>query len=194
MLLEQNAAVCTRRRNIVKCLILLVYLVNVVSSFELKEKLSNYENLTERLEEFQDAQLKVVNDKFDKLHADFVEVTLHLEERFYSYLLTTIVGRKWLLTHGMKLAISKCLNSLGYLSALGTAVSKAIEKGLEGTSGAAPATADLTTALSVTLASADTVTPLSVDDYGVMGMDDQSAMNESAVDEDANPFPNVEHL
>nr|GFD54319.1 hypothetical protein [Tanacetum cinerariifolium] len=39
---------------------------------------------------------------------------------------------------------------------------------------------------------ADTVTPLSVDDYGVMGMDDQSAMNESAVDEDANPFPNVD--
>nr|GEX64796.1 hypothetical protein [Tanacetum cinerariifolium] len=51
-----------------------------VSSSELKEKLSNFENLMERLEEFQDAQLKVVNDKFDKLYADFVEVTLHLEE------------------------------------------------------------------------------------------------------------------
>nr|GEV87695.1 hypothetical protein [Tanacetum cinerariifolium] len=30
------------------------------------------------------------------------------------------------------------------------------------------------------------------DDYGVMGMDDQSTVNENVVDEDANPFPNVE--
>ncbi|GKC22772.1 hypothetical protein Tco_1024922 [Tanacetum coccineum] len=40
-----------------------------LSSFGLQEKLSNYENLTERLEEFQDAQLKIVNDKFEKLAA-----------------------------------------------------------------------------------------------------------------------------
>nr|GEY34698.1 hypothetical protein [Tanacetum cinerariifolium] len=311
-----------------------------VSSSELKEKLSNYENLMERLEEFQDAQLKVVNDKFDKLYADFVEVTLHLEERFYPHLLTTIAGRRWLLTHGMKIAIAKCLNSPEYLFALGTTVSKAIEKGMqdglaagiihgrkghvltdvaahnptteadyvsalqqlqsvnfsllaehkankdasikavmnimrleehlaarlglnelqphadqlmvpiyhssdknvvgasslslalyvldahvwrireniishgslsqdvfvpladplsdaaltgtEDISGAAPATADLTTALSVTLTSAGTVAPLFVDDYGVMGTDDQSAVNESVIDEDANPLPNVD--
>nr|GEX56530.1 nonaspanin [Tanacetum cinerariifolium] len=43
---------------------------------------------------------------------------------------------------------------------------------MEGTSGAAPATADLTTALSVTLTSTGTITPFSVDDYGVMGTDD----------------------
>nr|GEY57450.1 putative transposase (putative), gypsy type [Tanacetum cinerariifolium] len=311
-----------------------------VSSSELKEKLSNYENLTERLEEFQDAQLKVVNDKFDKFCADFIKVTLHLKERFYPHLLTTIAGCRWLLTHGMELVIAKCLNSPEYLFAFGTAVSKAIEKGMqdglaagithgregrvltdvatynpaaeadyisalkqlqsvnfpllaelkankdasieavmnilrleehlaarlglnesqphadqlmvpihhspdktvvgafalslaldvldarvwrirenimshrspfqdvfvplaeplsaadltgmEGTFGVTPATADLTIALSVTLASTGTVTLLFVDDYGVMGTDDQSAVNGSVVDEDANPFPNVD--
>nr|GEY00956.1 hypothetical protein [Tanacetum cinerariifolium] len=280
-------------------------------------KLSNYENLTERLEEFQNAQLKVVNDKFDKLYADFVEVTLHLEERFYPYILTIIAGRRWLLTHGMELAIAKRLHSLKYLSALRTAISKAIEKGMqdglaarithgregraltdfplltelkvnrdasieavmnilrldehlaarlglnelqphadqlmvsihhsldktvvgasalslsldvsnarvwrvreniishrslfqdvfvpfsdplstaaligmEGTSSAAPATADLTTTLFVTLASAGIVTPLFVDDYRVMGTNDQLAVDESVIDEDANPFLNVD--
>nr|GEW22072.1 hypothetical protein [Tanacetum cinerariifolium] len=75
-----------------------------VSSSDLKGKLSNYENLTERLEEFQDAQLKVINDKFDKLYTDFVEMSLHLEERFYPHLLTTIAGCRWLLTYGMELA------------------------------------------------------------------------------------------
>nr|GEU54416.1 hypothetical protein [Tanacetum cinerariifolium] len=251
----------------------------MVSSSELKEKLSYYENFTERLKEFQDAQLKVVNDKFDKL---------------------------WLLTHGMELAIAKCLNSPEYLFALGIAISKAIKKGMqdgladgithgregrvltddasieavmnilrleehlaarlglnesqsyadqlmvpihhspdktvigsfalslaldvsdarawrimenimshrslfqdvfvllaeplsdaaltgmEGTSGAAPATADLTIGLSVTLASAGTVTLISVDDYGIKGTNDQSVVNENVVDEDTNPFSNVD--
>nr|GEY66806.1 hypothetical protein [Tanacetum cinerariifolium] len=55
----------------------------------------------------------------------------HLEERFYPHLLTTILGRRWLLTHGMELAITKCLHSLEYLSALGSAIGKAIEKGMQ---------------------------------------------------------------
>ncbi|GJS00799.1 hypothetical protein Tco_0317307 [Tanacetum coccineum] len=37
----------------------------------------------------------------------------------------------WLLTHGMKLAIVKCLNSPEYLSALRAAIGKAIEKGMQ---------------------------------------------------------------
>ncbi|GJY86228.1 hypothetical protein Tco_0500254 [Tanacetum coccineum] len=102
-----------------------------VSAVELQERLSSYENLTERLEEFQDAQLKIVNDKYDKLYADFVEMALHLEERFYPHILTIISGRLWLLTYGMKLAIIKCLNSPEYLSAIGAAISKAIEKGMQ---------------------------------------------------------------
>nr|GFC62661.1 hypothetical protein [Tanacetum cinerariifolium] len=91
----------------------------------------NYENLMKRLEEFHDAQLKVVNDKFNKLYADFVEMAFHLEERFYPHLLTTIFGRRWLLTHGMKLAITKYLHSPEYISSLGAAIGKAIEKGMQ---------------------------------------------------------------
>ncbi|GKD32547.1 hypothetical protein Tco_1248056, partial [Tanacetum coccineum] len=36
----------------------------------------------------------------------------------------------WLLTHGLELAIAKCLNSTEYLSSLGAAIGKAAEKGL----------------------------------------------------------------
>ncbi|GKB49921.1 hypothetical protein Tco_0900674, partial [Tanacetum coccineum] len=220
------------------------------SSSGLKEKLSHYENLTERLEEFQDAQLKVVNDKFNKLYADFMEMALHLEEKFYPHLLTTISYRRWLLTHGMKLAIAKCLNSSEYLFALRAAIGKAIKKGMhdrlstgithgkkgrvltdvasynpsaetnkdasvetlmnllrleetlaerlglstEGTSDVVPATADTTKALSITFASASTITPISVDDYEVTSMDDQATASESVTDENANPFPNVDDV
>ncbi|GJY51442.1 hypothetical protein Tco_0442289 [Tanacetum coccineum] len=101
------------------------------SSAGLQEKVAVYENCMSQLEKFQDEQMAVVHEKFNKLDADFIETCLHLEEKFYPHLLTTIVGRRWLLTYGMKLAVFKCLNSPEYLSALGAAISKAIEKGMQ---------------------------------------------------------------
>nr|GEV72107.1 transposase (putative), gypsy type [Tanacetum cinerariifolium] len=102
-----------------------------ISSCGLQEKVTVYENCMEQLEKFLDDRTKVVNDKFDKLYTNFVEMTLHLEEKFYPHLLTTISGRRWLLTQGMELAIIKCLNLPEYLSTLGAAIDKAIEKGMQ---------------------------------------------------------------
>ncbi|GJX31984.1 hypothetical protein Tco_0241839, partial [Tanacetum coccineum] len=72
-----------------------------------------------------------MNKKFNKLDTDLVELALHLEERFYPHLLTTISGRRWLLTHGLELAIAKCLNSTEYLSSLGAAIGNAVKKGMQ---------------------------------------------------------------
>nr|GEU67081.1 nonaspanin [Tanacetum cinerariifolium] len=41
---------------------------------------SQNDGLEDQLEKFQDDRMKVVNDKFDQLHTDFVEMALHLEE------------------------------------------------------------------------------------------------------------------
>ncbi|GJZ39736.1 hypothetical protein Tco_0586299 [Tanacetum coccineum] len=97
----------------------------------LRDQVSRYKRLKEQIEEFQVAQMNIVNDKVAKLDADLQEMTLHLEEKFYPHLLTTISGQRWLLTHGLKLSIVKCLNSQEYLSALGAAISRAIEKGMQ---------------------------------------------------------------
>ncbi|GKD10976.1 hypothetical protein Tco_1190661, partial [Tanacetum coccineum] len=51
----------------------------------LQEKVTAYENCMGKLEEFQDEQIRVMNDKFEKLYVDFVEMTLHLEEKFYPH-------------------------------------------------------------------------------------------------------------
>ncbi|GJS67655.1 hypothetical protein Tco_0682220 [Tanacetum coccineum] len=101
------------------------------SSAGLQEKVTAYENFIDQLEKFQDEKMKEVNERFDKLCTDFVEMALHLEEKFYPHLLTTIFGRRWLLTHDMELAIAKCLNSTEYLSTLGAAIGKAVEKGMQ---------------------------------------------------------------
>ncbi|GKC79305.1 hypothetical protein Tco_1130079, partial [Tanacetum coccineum] len=101
------------------------------SSAGLQEKVTAYEGFIDQLEKFQDEKMKEVNEKFDKLCADFVEMALHLEEKFYPRLLTTIFGSRWLLTHGIELAIAKCLKSTEYLSTLGAAIGKAVEKGMQ---------------------------------------------------------------
>nr|GEU33242.1 hypothetical protein [Tanacetum cinerariifolium] len=102
-----------------------------ISSTGLQEKVAAYEGFVSQLEKFQDEKLEEVNEKFNKLCADFVEMAMHLKEKFYPHLLTTISGRRWLLTYGMELAVAKCLNSTEYLSALGAAISKAVEKGMQ---------------------------------------------------------------
>ncbi|GKB62627.1 hypothetical protein Tco_0918813 [Tanacetum coccineum] len=90
-------------------------LQSLVSTKDLELKdfdviVSGYERLKERIEEFQDAQMNVVNEKVAKLDADLLEMALHLEEKFYPHLLTTISGRRWLLTHGLKLVMIKCID------------------------------------------------------------------------------------
>ncbi|GKC89417.1 hypothetical protein Tco_1150066 [Tanacetum coccineum] len=99
--------------------------------YGLRDQVSNYELLKEQIEAFQDARMKVLNDKVVKLDADLLEMALHLEEKFYPHLLTTISGRRWLLTRGLKLSVVKCLNSPEYLASLGSAISRAIEKGMQ---------------------------------------------------------------
>ncbi|GJR06770.1 hypothetical protein Tco_0529754 [Tanacetum coccineum] len=99
--------------------------------FRLREQVAGYEHLQEAIEAFQDAQIKIMEDKLAKLETKVVEVVLHLEETFCPRLLTTIAGQRWLLTHGMKLIVVKCLNSPEYLSALGAFIGHAIEKGMQ---------------------------------------------------------------
>nr|GEW36750.1 ribonuclease H-like domain-containing protein [Tanacetum cinerariifolium] len=102
-----------------------------ISSLGLQEKVTMYESCMDQVEKFQDDRIKVVNDKFDKLYTEFVKMALHLEEKFYLHLLTTVSRRRWLLTYDIKLAIVKYLNSPEYLSALGAAIGKAIKKGMQ---------------------------------------------------------------
>nr|GEW44752.1 hypothetical protein [Tanacetum cinerariifolium] len=101
-----------------------------ISSAGLQEKIIVYDNCMEQLEKFQDDRMKVVDDKLAKLDSGLAEMACHLEERFYSHLLNTISGRRWLLTHGLNLFLAKCLNSSEYLTALGATISRAIEKGM----------------------------------------------------------------
>ncbi|GKC17780.1 hypothetical protein Tco_1014562, partial [Tanacetum coccineum] len=53
------------------------------------------------------------------------------KENFHPHLLNTIAGRRWLLSHGIKLLMAKCINSTEYMKALGNAFGRAIKKGMQ---------------------------------------------------------------
>ncbi|GKC02190.1 hypothetical protein Tco_0993800 [Tanacetum coccineum] len=55
----------------------------------------------------------------------------HRNKEFYPRFLTAISGRWWILTHGLKLVILKCLQSPEYCHALGLAIGCAVNKGIQ---------------------------------------------------------------
>ncbi|GKA20121.1 hypothetical protein Tco_0700110 [Tanacetum coccineum] len=102
-----------------------------VSSTDLREKLEMYEDLLKRLEEYQDKLMEPLRTRLAEIDTDFTRCCMRFQENFHPHLLNVIAGRRWLLTHGMKLLVVKCLNSNEYMEALGHAFGRAIEKGMQ---------------------------------------------------------------
>ncbi|GJW61484.1 hypothetical protein Tco_0110819 [Tanacetum coccineum] len=101
------------------------------SSARLREQLDLYEENMKRLEEFQDNLMRPLETRLAEIDADFTRCCMRFQESFHPHLLNVVAGRRWLLTHGMKLLMAKCLNSTEYMEALGNAFGRAIEKGMQ---------------------------------------------------------------
>ncbi|GJR60091.1 hypothetical protein Tco_1502253 [Tanacetum coccineum] len=101
------------------------------SSTDLREKLEMYEGSLKQLEEFQDNLMRPLKTRLAEIDADFTRCCMRFQESFHPHLLNVVAGRRWLLTHGMKLLVVKCLNSTEYMEALGHAFGRAIEKGMQ---------------------------------------------------------------
>ncbi|GJY54041.1 hypothetical protein Tco_0445705 [Tanacetum coccineum] len=76
-------------------------------------------------------QVKALSDRLARLDSELISVALHLDEEFYPQFLTTIDERRWILSRGMKLVVMKCLQSSDYLAALGGAIGRVIDKGMQ---------------------------------------------------------------
>ncbi|GKA54144.1 hypothetical protein Tco_0753093 [Tanacetum coccineum] len=92
---------------------------------------SAFELFRTHREATQDEQAKVLGTRDAELDAQLLEMAAHLDEEFYPHFLTAISGRRWILTHGLKLVILKFLRSPEYCHALGTVIGCAINKGIQ---------------------------------------------------------------
>ncbi|GJV05585.1 hypothetical protein Tco_1343241 [Tanacetum coccineum] len=75
--------------------------------------------------------MRPLETRLAEIDSDFTRCCMRFQESFHPHLLNVIAGRRWLLTHGMKLLVVKCLNSTEYMEALGHAFGRAIEKGMQ---------------------------------------------------------------
>ncbi|GKF73261.1 hypothetical protein Tco_0219593, partial [Tanacetum coccineum] len=72
------------------------------------------EDFKEKAEAQQDEQAQVLYNRVAELEAHVMDVFGRLEGEFYPAYLTTLAGRRWFLTHGIQLAMLKCLKSPEY--------------------------------------------------------------------------------
>nr|GEV34190.1 hypothetical protein [Tanacetum cinerariifolium] len=98
---------------------------------ELHDEVSGYKLFKEKIKAVQDEQVKMLSDRVAELDSDLMGMALHLDEEFYPYYLTTIAGRRWILGRGFKLTVMKCLQSPKYLAALGGAIGRSINEGMQ---------------------------------------------------------------
>ncbi|GJT51066.1 hypothetical protein Tco_0977223 [Tanacetum coccineum] len=75
--------------------------------------------------------LCIATRRFWRLEAHVIDVSGRLEGEFYPAYLTALAGQRWMLTHGVKLAMVKCLKSLEYQGILGHALGRAVDFGMQ---------------------------------------------------------------
>nr|GEX55203.1 hypothetical protein [Tanacetum cinerariifolium] len=80
----------------------------------LHDQVSGYELFKEQCEAIQDGQVKVLSDRVAVLDFELMALALHLDKEFYPRFLTTIADRRWIIGHGLMLAVMKCHQSPGY--------------------------------------------------------------------------------
>ncbi|GJW41012.1 hypothetical protein Tco_0066857 [Tanacetum coccineum] len=99
--------------------------------FGLRDQVSGYKLFKEQCDAIQDEKVKALSDRVAGLDSELIDLALHLDEEFYPRSLTTIVGQRWLIGHGLRLTIMKCHQSSKYDAAFGAVIGLAIDKGIQ---------------------------------------------------------------
>ncbi|GJU39299.1 hypothetical protein Tco_1192256 [Tanacetum coccineum] len=88
------------------------------------------------------AQIKAAFEEFKKYEDDRVEkrcaemdarldaLSIDFDEELYPHMLTAIAGRRWVIGHGLRLAVMKCAESVELRQAFANVVSAGITKGM----------------------------------------------------------------
>ncbi|GKE22729.1 hypothetical protein Tco_1434241, partial [Tanacetum coccineum] len=90
-----------------------------------------FQDFKEKAKAQQEEQAQVLYNRVAELEAHLMDVSGRLEGEFYHAYLTTLAGRRWFLTHGIQLAVLKCLKSPKYQGILGHAMGRAMDFGMQ---------------------------------------------------------------
>ncbi|GJW91834.1 hypothetical protein Tco_0169387 [Tanacetum coccineum] len=88
---------------------------------------AGFQDFKEKMEVQQENQAQELYNRMAELEVHMMDVFGRLEGEFYPTYLTLLVGRRWLLTHGIQLALFKYLKSSEYQGILGHALGRAVD-------------------------------------------------------------------
>nr|GEV54550.1 hypothetical protein [Tanacetum cinerariifolium] len=96
----------------------------------LKEQVNGEEKLKAAFEECKRYEDERVERRCAKLDARLDALSIDFNEELYPHMLTTIAGRRWVVGHGLRLAMMKCAESLEMRQAFADVVSAGLAKGM----------------------------------------------------------------
>ncbi|GJS62228.1 hypothetical protein Tco_0657012 [Tanacetum coccineum] len=98
---------------------------------EVSSLLVGFKDFKEKMEIQQEDKARELYNRMAELEAHVMDVFGHLKGEFYPTYLTLLARRRWLLTHGIQLALLKCLKSSEYQGILGHDLGRAVDFGMQ---------------------------------------------------------------
>nr|GFB56231.1 hypothetical protein [Tanacetum cinerariifolium] len=96
----------------------------------LQEQVSGEEKLKAAFEEFKRYEDDRVEQRCAELDARLDALSIDFDEELYPHMLTAIAGCRWVIGHGLRLAMMKCAESLEMRQAFADVVSAGVAKGM----------------------------------------------------------------
>nr|GFB32654.1 transposase (putative), gypsy type [Tanacetum cinerariifolium] len=96
----------------------------------LQEQVGREEKLKAAFEEFKRYEDDRVEQRCAELDARLDALSIDFDEELYPHMLTAIAGRRWVIGHGMRLAMMKCAESLEMRLTFADVVSAGVAKGM----------------------------------------------------------------
>ncbi|GJR11629.1 hypothetical protein Tco_0794281 [Tanacetum coccineum] len=90
-----------------------------------------FQDFIEKAKAQQEEQAQVLYNHVAELEAHVMDISGRLEGELYPAYLTTLVGRRWFLTHGIQLAVLKCFKYHEYQGILGYALGRVVDFGMQ---------------------------------------------------------------
>nr|GEW46850.1 transposase (putative), gypsy type [Tanacetum cinerariifolium] len=103
---------------------------SVAQVSSLQEQVSGEEKLKAAFEEFKQYEDNRVEQRCVEMDARLDALSIDFDEELYPHMLTAIAGRRWMIRHGLCLAVMKCDEFIELRQAFADVVSAGIAKGM----------------------------------------------------------------
>ncbi|GJT14973.1 hypothetical protein Tco_0873679 [Tanacetum coccineum] len=96
----------------------------------LQAQVTGEERIKAAFEEFKKYEDERVNSRCAEMDARLDKLSVDFDEELYPHMLTAIAGRRWVIGHGLRLAVMKCAESSEIRRAFADVVSAGLAKGM----------------------------------------------------------------